>query len=430
MIVVAEAQASNASLYFSPDNGSYVVGDSFTIEVDVSSLDEAMNSVSGEINFPTDIINIDSITKTGLIFNLWAQDPAFSNTTGKITFAAVKFNPGYTGPKGLAFTITFRGVNTGVANVTFADGKVLANDGNGTAMNVVFGNGRYVIGPSTIKPLAPNISSPTHPDQNRWYCNNDPVLRWVHNRGSDATSFLLDKNSNTNPDDQSEGSMTSADYQDVGEGISYFHAKLRNVNGGWAAADHFRLQIDAEKPDYFNIDRVPETDIDGRVKFNFNSSDKTSGIDYFHFQVDNQCPAQLRPGDSGVFESSPLLDGEHILIATVYDRSCNFISKTIKFTKEGGAKEDEVVKEPPPPTATEKVIEKIFIPLTIFAPETSKTVTRVISRGYAVLYDSVNSWLIILLIILVIVLLILFIYRSYQYHQLKKEHEKLLTGRQ
>lgn len=439
LIPIAKVQASNASLYFSPDNGSYIAGDSFTIEVDVSSLDEAMNSASGEINFPTNIINVDSVTKAGSIFDLWVRDPVFSNSTGKITFTAVKFNPGYLGPKGSIFTITFRGVMAGTANVNFASGRVLANDGNGTAMDVVLGSGQYIIGPSTIKPLAPSISSPTHPDQNKWYCNNDPILRWAHNQNSDATSFLLDKNSNTNPDDQGEGNMTSMTYQDIEEGISYFHAKLRNANGGWGAAGHFKLQTDTEKPDYFDVNQAPETSADGRVKFNFSSVDKTSGIDYFNFQIDNQCPAQLRSGNSGAFETSPLLGGEHVLIATVYDRSCNFISKTIRFTKEG-----EIVKGPPerpPPifitgggggTSTEKIIEKIFTPLTVFAPGTSKTIIQIINRGYAVLYDGANLWLSILflLVILVIILLILFIYRSHQYHKLKKEHEKLLTGRQ
>ena len=67
------AVASAANVYFSPSSGSYAVGSTHTLAVYVSSADQTMNAASGVISFPSDKLEVVSLSKTGSIFTLWVQ---------------------------------------------------------------------------------------------------------------------------------------------------------------------------------------------------------------------------------------------------------------------------------------------------------------------------------------------------------------------
>src|SRR6185369_11545317 len=84
------------TLYISPTSGSYTPGQTFSAKVFVSSLAQAVNAVSGEIGFPTDKLQVISVTKTGSILTLWVQEPSFSNAQGIVSFEGVVPNPGFT----------------------------------------------------------------------------------------------------------------------------------------------------------------------------------------------------------------------------------------------------------------------------------------------------------------------------------------------
>lgn len=334
-LIVYTAHAASASLLLSPLTASVVAGNTIDIAVQVTSVEKVMNTASGEIVFPADKLEVSSIVKRGSIINLWPVDPDTNTTAGNVKFGAVRFNPGFQGMNGQLFTIRFQTKTVGVAVVRFVSGSVLENDGNGTLMTTATSDATITVKPNIILPGGVVISSPTHPDQNRWYANNNPVLRWTMS-GATTASYLLDRVSNTTPDTGSEGNRSSVTYSGVGEGIWYFHIRNGNVNG-WRDAGHFRLQIDIEKPDYFTISQ-PSFDLNtARASFDFDAFDKTSGIDYLNFQVDDECSRPWRGPTKGVFQTAPLLSGKHILKATAFDRAGNFLFRTVEFEiAEGG----------------------------------------------------------------------------------------------
>ena len=96
-----------ATLNFSPPSGSYNVGNTFSVNVNVDSSDQAMNAASGIVSFPWDKLEVVSISKTGSIFSLWPAEPSFSNSAGTVNFEGIVLNPGYTGPSGKILSITF-----------------------------------------------------------------------------------------------------------------------------------------------------------------------------------------------------------------------------------------------------------------------------------------------------------------------------------
>ncbi|MDP3785334.1 MAG: cohesin domain-containing protein, partial [bacterium] len=180
-----------ATLYFSPSSGEYTVGKTLSVSVYVSSADQAMNAASGVISFPQDKLEVTSLSKAGSIFGLWVQEPLFSNSAGTVNFEGIVLNPGFTGAGGKVITINFKVRAAGAAPLNFLSGSALANDGKGTNILASLGDAQFGLGgagPSILEsttpsialdtPPAPRISSPTHPDPNKWYSKNTAKFMW------------------------------------------------------------------------------------------------------------------------------------------------------------------------------------------------------------------------------------------------------------
>jgi hypothetical protein len=331
------ATAQAATLYFSPSSGSHTVGSAFSVGVYVSSADQAMNAASGVISFPSDKLEAVSLSKTGSILTLWVQEPSFSNSVGTVNFEGVLFNPGFTGATGQIITINFRAKAAGTALLNFPSGSVLANDGRGT--NILTGLGSANFGlrdaVSTVPagtPPAPKISSLTHPDSNKWYAANDAKFAWPVPSGVTAVRLLLGRMPQAVPTVHYSPAISSKEFPDVGDGVWYFHVRLKN-DAGWGATSHFRFQIDTEKPSHFEIREVERDDpTNPRVKFVFDSKDETSGIDYYEVQIDNGSAQVWRDDGSGVYETLALGPGRHTLIAKAIDKAGNSLAKSAEFT--------------------------------------------------------------------------------------------------
>jgi hypothetical protein len=165
-LALAPYTAFAASLYFSPAAKTVSVGDNFTVSVDVSSADRAMNAASGDISFPSAKLRVLSVSNADSAMNLWVQNPSFSNAAsgGDINFAGVVLNPGFTGAAGNVVIIRFQAVAAGSAELSFSTGSVLANDGNGTDILDSMGTADVTITPavsagSAASP-APTVSAP------------------------------------------------------------------------------------------------------------------------------------------------------------------------------------------------------------------------------------------------------------------------------
>ena len=174
--------AAAASLYSSPAVGNISLGQTITIGIYVSSPHQAMNAISGSLNFPADKLEVLSVSKSGSIVNLWVQEPSFSNSSGMLNFEGIVLNPGFTGSGGKVISIQFRAKNIGTSLISFSSASILANDGNGT--NILSGltgsslsvqqqgntvPGTDPIGVDPLTPQSPIIISQTHPDQEKWY---------------------------------------------------------------------------------------------------------------------------------------------------------------------------------------------------------------------------------------------------------------------
>ena len=159
-----------ASLDFSPNSGTYHVGDTLSATIYVSSVDQTMNATEGEVSFPADLLKVSSLSNGSIISISTPGEPSFSNTDGTVNFGGVDTGSGYKGSKGKVITINFKIKAKGVASLSILNGSILANDGNGTEIISSVGNAKFnLIGALPVvnkitKPVAvpePEIVEPT-----------------------------------------------------------------------------------------------------------------------------------------------------------------------------------------------------------------------------------------------------------------------------
>ena len=332
--IIWPALAQAASLYFSPSSGTYSVGSAFSVSVYVSSANQAMNAASGVISFPQDKLEATSLSKTGSIFTLWVQEPSFSNSAGTINFEGIVLNPGFTGAAGKIITINFRAKAAGSALVNFSSGSVLANDGKGTNILTSLGNAQFSLGyvgptvpeattPSAVSgaPSAPQISSPTHPDPNKWYAKKDAKFTW--SLPSDVTSvrLLVGKIPAAIPTVVYTPAINEKEVTNLDDGIWYFHVQLRNASG-WGEISHFRFQIDTQPPEPFEIKFV-----DGKETTHpqptlaFETTDEMSRIDYYEVKIDQEPPIKIKETE---YKMPVQILGEHTVIVKAVDKAGNY----------------------------------------------------------------------------------------------------------
>src|SRR3989338_1928237 len=130
--ISASQNAQAATSYFSPSSGNFTIGNVFTVTVLVNTEGVAINNAEAVINFPKDLLELISVTKSGSIFSLWVEEPTFSNSAGTLSFNGGVPTPGFKGTAGKIISTTFRVKKAGSASLVFSSAAVRANDGYGT----------------------------------------------------------------------------------------------------------------------------------------------------------------------------------------------------------------------------------------------------------------------------------------------------------
>lgn len=347
--------ASAASLFFSPSSYAPGVGDSFSVGVYVGSAEEPMNAAQGTIDFPADKAEVLSLSKSGTVFNMWIEEPTFSNATGKIGFDAIVLNPGYKGASGKVMTINLRAKAAGTGALAFTSGAILANDGKGTPLAVSLGKATLAVkgtlnapvtAEASSEPTAPTVavspagklptlavSSPSHPSAEAWYSKNVADFRWSLPKDATAVSLFVDKKPASMPNAVSDGRFETYSTKALADGEWYFHIRAKN-GAGWGPPTHYRFRIDTVKPEDFMI-----RFIDGAVSDStqpvvvFNTTDGLSGIAYYEVKVGGADYAMVSEAE---VKSNPYTlpiqePGTHRILVVAVDNAGNHASASADF---------------------------------------------------------------------------------------------------
>jgi len=286
-----EISTGQAALLLSPSVETILVDSSFDVSILLDTQGNRINTVELNLKFPPDKLAIVKPSKGKSFFSIWLESPTHSNTEGEARFMG-GIPGGITTESGLVTTITFKAKTTGQAIVeVLPTSKVLADDGFGTNIISEFGRGIYTVNPRP--PGGVKVFSKTHPSGDRWYNNNSPILMWEKDLGVSDFSFEIDNKSLTIPDNISDIQDTITSYEDLADGVWFFHIKAKEKEI-WGTTTHFPLYIDTAPPLPFKpkIEILTATVIN-RALVSFSTIDTLSGIDHYEVGIIDKTKSPL-----------------------------------------------------------------------------------------------------------------------------------------
>jgi hypothetical protein len=297
MLALGLAQgALAATLTLSPLSNAASVGQSFTESVYVSSPDQAINASQGVIDFPSDKLEVLSVSTAHSIFPLWVQQPSFSNKDGVVNFQGVIVNPGFQGSAGNIITVTFLARAAGSATISFDSGSVLANDGMGT--NILTG-----MQDATVTLTATPFGGATNPGQGplaitsipdvgngAWHNINSIEFLWTLPDGASAVNYAFSTSSDyVLPQNTAQNTVSNVTYGDLSslpDGIWYFSVSAKQ-NGVWSRATTLAVYLDRTPPEPFTISRTDADLTDKQPVFTWATTDQLSGIAHYEVKIGN-----------------------------------------------------------------------------------------------------------------------------------------------
>jgi hypothetical protein len=285
-----------SAVFFSPRSATFTEGSTFDVPILLDTKGKAVNGIEVRINFDHDRLSIVKPSSGESIIGVWVEPPSYDNTKGTASYVGVVPN-GITTDSGLIGTITFQAKKTGKAKLSVrADSNILQNDGLGTDTNVDLGRAEYTI--IAKAPEGVQVFSDTHPIQQDWYNNHSPVFSWTAEEGVTGYSYAFDNKPSTIPDNEVRTEDTSKSFENVGDGLWYFHIKAQK-DDVWGATGHYLVRIDTSPPALF----TPKVEyvlaavvLVERALVSFFTTDSLSGIDHYEIGViDKSQPATESP---------------------------------------------------------------------------------------------------------------------------------------
>jgi hypothetical protein len=309
-----------ATLYVSPASGSFSVGSSFTVRVLTNTQGASVNTAEVNLSYSVDTLELVRVS-AGSDFPLQTPGSPAKTASGAFFSGGIPM-PGYTGNSGVVGVMTFRAKSQGRATVSIGSGKVLLNDGQGTDALNGTANASYTIIPPPVG--VPEVTSITQPDQDSWYATSTVALAWSRPSGAYGFSFAFDQTPDTTPHNVLDTTVTtSTSYDNVKDGISYFHIKARGQTTGYGNTAHFRVQLDTEWPLLFDVKlqgNINLNDVPRTPTVIFAAQDEMSGIDHYDIYLDDQL-AKANAVSSYNFDM--LSSGPHVIRVVAFDKAGN-----------------------------------------------------------------------------------------------------------
>jgi hypothetical protein len=380
-LIVLPLCASAAELYFSPGSGTFAAGDSFSIKVSVDPKGENVNAADGVVTFDPALASVTSVSKDGSAFSLWTADPTFSNTEGTVTFSGG--TPTAFAGKSTVATIKFKAKAQGSLKMGFKSGSVLAADGKGTNVYTAGVESLYEIGAAAPKvetkaeetpsggflaggdpPIAPSISSPTHPKSDAWYGTSTVQFTWKPPADAVTIRTILSQKETDTPTEVQKNATDPLTITGIADGVWHLIAQYKN-EFGWGESGVFKVQIDTTPPKEFEVNFIEGADKKTPSRFTFTAEDELSGVDRYQILYGETVAATVRTQDlvdGGV--SAPPTDGGAIKVTIkAFDKAGNARDVAKEFTlplivKPSGKGAEEEEKESP--WNSERILTIIF----------------------------------------------------------------------
>ena len=332
-----------ATLKISPNTGVYTVGKPFTVSIQLNTDGKPVNAADGQISFNPKELQVVGVSRGSSIFNLWTEEPTFSNAAGTVSFGGGS-PTGYKGSGGTILTVTVKALGAGTPKIDFRSGSILAADGLGTNILSSMNGGSFTItavsdspAPEYVAPAntpqAPLVTSETHPNPELWYKEKTAKLSWKLPEEVIAVRTLLDENKGSVPTVVYDERISTKTIENLTEGVSYFHIQFKNKEG-WGKITHYRLGVDSGAPANFTISEETEGDTSSSQTLIFTLED-ISPIPEYKIQIDGNEPFIYKDEKfTEKYNLDILSPGHHTVIVEAFDSAGNSTAATHSFDME------------------------------------------------------------------------------------------------
>lgn len=336
----ASSFQNQAEIIISPAIATFEQGSTFEVPIFLNTKGKSVNAVELNIKFDPNKVSVVKPSSGKSVIGIWVQPPTYDNTRGTANVAGV-IPGGIVSNSSLIITITFLAKTTGTTDIIISDtSNVLANDGMGSSALVKSNRGRYTI--VEKPPGGVLVYSDTHSFQDRWYNNNSPVIGWNRDPGVVGYSYVLDNKPNTIPENVISSNDNQKAYNNLGEGLWYFHIKALRGADAWSATTTFLIRIDSTPPATFSpkINFINTNTDSQNALITFFTTDSLSGLDHYEIGIINTTNSKTSAPIFVQSESPYQLkinpeEKNNMIIVRAIDHAGNLVDVSVPMPKTG-----------------------------------------------------------------------------------------------
>jgi hypothetical protein len=356
-------RVSAASFNLLLANDVAAVGDKVGADIRIDSEGVGINAAQATLQFPKDILQVDSVSKDASLFSFWLQDPTIDNNAGSVSFIGGSIS-GFSGKSLQILHVVFIVKSVGSATVSFTDAAIAANDGNGT--NVLSSVNGGIIQttaktttltaapapgtPTIVPPVSQIIPPPTqivrtpaaasglpakpsikvslYPDSQSWNNVSAPfTVKWDLPGDITDVATALTKSVVADPV-KSEGLFDNKVFPALSDGVWYVHVRFKNKIG-WGATAHYRLAVDTTPPPSFTVTVKEGSPTDNpSPSVSYKAGDQLSGVLTYLIKLDSDDTIETK---QTFYVLSLLAPGIHNLLIGARDAAGNVTEDLTKL---------------------------------------------------------------------------------------------------
>lgn len=312
--------AKSASIYLGPVNKPVEVGKTFVVNVSINPNGASIDTARVRLTFDNNLISAVNASLGGSLDSP-APGNSINNGSGNISWGGFTVENPMTAP-GLFARIIFKANAEGTANIKIAgDSRLISNGeeaGNPSSFNSI--SVKIVPAGEGSSPL--QLSSPTHPNSDKWYQASSVQLVWNSIPGA-TYLWAWDRDPEAVPTQSTKD--TTKTLRNVKSGIWYFHLQARLSDGKHTETISYRAQVDDVKPN--PIEPYLDVNDESQLTVRFATTDYHSGVANYDLRV-NQENIENAPSP---YVLRGLNVGANIIAATAYDLAGNVRQGWVKF---------------------------------------------------------------------------------------------------
>ena len=325
--------AGSATMTFNEKKLDVQTGEIFDLSIKVNPNGEKLDTVRSVITFDPTILEVKNVSLSGS-FNRNTPANGWDNKSGKISWGGFSLDGAVTSSTDL-ISITFLPLQKGNTTVKISgDSKAISN---GEEKIDITSLDEMKVNVLPTEEIIDDVSllvvnSSTHLNELNWYKNDSVEFNWtVLEKSSPIKSYYysFDQKPDTDPSVYMASDRSSIRFDDVEDGVNYFHIKAVQVDGRSTPTVHRRTNVDVTAPNNIELTVSDSKLIEGEsLWLMFATTDEDSGVAQYQVAI-NESDFQVQ---SSPMEITDLNAGTYFVRLAAIDKAGNSVyrSKSVR----------------------------------------------------------------------------------------------------